>query len=150
MLETLIDTEDLPNIVALSSSWHVVKKPHGNLVRGTSIEGKKVFLHRLITGAPDGLLVDHINHNPLDNRKCNLRLVTPAQNAQNRLKPDGVSGVHYDPNKDRWAVRISINGQRKRIGRYESKEVAEKAGIEARAELLPYSQEALQKKKAAR
>ena len=45
--------------------------------------GKKQYLHRLIMGNPKGLVIDHINHNTLDNRKCNLRAVTPAENYYN-------------------------------------------------------------------
>lgn len=45
--------------------------------------GKKQYLHRLIMGNPKGLVIDHINHNTLDNRKCNLRAVSPAENYYN-------------------------------------------------------------------
>ena len=43
---------------------------------------KTVRMHREIMNAPDGLLVDHINRNPLDNRRANLRLATYSQNMQ--------------------------------------------------------------------
>jgi hypothetical protein len=50
------------------------------------------MLHRLLLGrAPDGLWWDHKNHNTLDNRRKNLRAITPSANAQNRR-----------PREERW------------------------------------------------
>ena len=46
----------------------------------------RVWMHRVIMGAAEGLFVDHINHNGLDNRKANLRLATAAQNAWNSVR----------------------------------------------------------------
>lgn len=45
---------------------------------------KSIKLHRYIMNCPDNLVVDHINHNTLDNRKCNLRNVTQLENSRNR------------------------------------------------------------------
>jgi len=53
-----------------------------------------LLFHHAIMGKPQkGKVVDHINHNGLDNRKDNLRLVTVAQNSQNkRVRKDSKSG----------------------------------------------------------
>ncbi len=64
---------------------------------GTSTERKDVYIYhkidkktyrvgRYILNPPKDLEVDHINHNPLDNRRCNLRVITRAENAKNRKK----------------------------------------------------------------
>ena len=57
-------------------------------------------IHRLVMNTPKGMHIDHINGNGLDNRKENLRLCTPSQNAMNkRLRYDsssGFKGVQYD------------------------------------------------------
>lgn len=56
--------------------------------RGASRNGKiqSILMHRQIMGlvVGDGKEVDHINRNPLDNRRCNLRLVTRKENCANR------------------------------------------------------------------
>lgn len=58
-------------------------KIHNNIYLQTK-EGK--YLHRLIMNNPKGLVIDHINHNTLDNRKCNLRAVSQSVNRTNSLK----------------------------------------------------------------
>lgn len=58
------------------------------------VKSEYTLMHRLIMCPPNGLVVDHINHNPLDNRRENLRLATPEQNAQNR-RPDKAAYSKY-------------------------------------------------------
>lgn len=52
----------------------------------TYIKGKKIYLHRFLMNSPEGLIVDHINHQTLDNRRENLRVVTHSENMKNRIK----------------------------------------------------------------
>lgn len=82
------------------------------------------YMHRLINKTPAGLQTDHINGNGLDNRKCNLRTVTKAQNMMNqehgRGKYSKYKGVCYCPERKKWQAGISINGKRKALGRFDS------------------------------
>ena len=55
--------------------------------------GKAVLLHRFIMDCPDGLVVDHINHDRMDNRLCNLRICTQRENNANVVPKPGRSGV---------------------------------------------------------
>ena len=48
-------------------------------------QGRKIRLHRYITECPEGLVVDHLNGNTLDNRNENLRVCTRLENNRNRL-----------------------------------------------------------------
>jgi hypothetical protein len=73
----------------LRSNWFKVQ-PNGRQVyvarRGKSGEPGIVYLHREVLGlvAGDGMVADHIDGNTLDNRRCNLRAVTHAENLRNR------------------------------------------------------------------
>lgn len=88
-------------------------------------------IHNLIMNPAEGFLVDHINHNPLDNRKCNLRICTPENNARNLLlaknNTSGFTGVELTK-YNTWRVSISVNKKTIHIGTYKTKEEA----IEAR------------------
>ena len=70
---------------------------------------------------PDGHELDHINHNRLDNRLENLRLVTRSQNFMNRSVICGKSkykGVGWHKKDKRWRARIKINGKTIFIGNF--------------------------------
>lgn len=59
-------------------------------------KGKCILLHRFITDCPEGLVVDHINHNKLDNRISNLRVCTQKQNMENitcKLGSSNIRGI---------------------------------------------------------
>jgi hypothetical protein len=90
-------------------------------------------MHREILRPPGHLVVDHINHNGLDNRKANLRHATRAQNNFNRLiiiREDSSSkykGVSWRKRKKKWRARICINGERKHIGYFKDEIHAAKA-----------------------
>lgn len=88
----IIDFEDLKK-VGEYSWWLWVKRRSGKYkdklytyVATKHKKGKKwktLYLHHLIMGKKDGYLIDHINRDSLDNRKCNLRFATRAENTKN-------------------------------------------------------------------
>ncbi len=71
---------------------------------------KGFCIHRVILAAPEGCEIDHINLNPLDNRKSNLRICTHQQNQCNqplqRNNTSGATGVHYYTARGKYRARI--------------------------------------------
>jgi len=93
---------------------------------------KHIAMHREIIKAPDGIFIDHINHNGLDNRKANLRLATRAQNGFNRLKTlkktwSTYKGVFFHTRHKKWQARIVTHGQAKHLGTFANENDAAKA-----------------------
>jgi hypothetical protein len=81
----LIDREDIELIKNNATSVNVQIEYYTEYaVYRCSRDKKSKRLHRLIMNAPKELEVDHINHNGLDNRKCNLRMCTAKENSKNR------------------------------------------------------------------
>ena len=93
------------------------------------IEGTLCRFHRYVIGAPKGLDVDHINGNPLDNRRCNLRLATRSQNMANTVKKD-YKGV-YVVASGKYKAVITINYNQKHLGIFDTAEQAALAYNEA-------------------
>lgn len=95
-------------------------------------KGQIVWMHRSILPPPEGMCIDHINNNSLDNRKANLRLATPAQNARNRRKmavktSSKYKGVSYHAGQRKWCAAIRVNGQYKYFGLFQNEIDAAKA-----------------------
>lgn len=120
----------------------------GYAVRGERTGGRQrlVKMHREILGLPrdfDGREGDHKNGNRADNRRENLRIVTVAQNRQNRrLRVDsttGVRGVTRIPSAQgpRYKVRAWVDGRRRTFGSYATLEEAAMVAREVRLRHMP-------------
>ena len=112
---------------------------------------RKLYLHREIMGLPpsgaqsaDEPVVDHINGDPLDNRRSNLRVVTRAQNAQNRRARGGTSrhrGVALIPATGRWLAQAGLHGSLHYIGTFATEAAAASAARRWRSDHMPFSVE---------
>lgn len=108
---------------ALTSVWDFQLKIHHT-----------IRMHRLILNAQKGEITDHINHNGLDNRECNIRKCTHSQNNQNR-KPYNLKstskymskykGVYHISNK--WMAGITLNKNHSYLGLHNTEIEAAKA-----------------------
>jgi hypothetical protein len=109
-LFAIVDDEDY--LIISRFRWHSVRgnKDSSDLIYAVA----NIRMHRLILDVPIGMFVDHINGDPLDNRRCNLRLCTNAQNQQNTHSRGGSSrykGVSYSKRKKRWKGAFIFEGR---------------------------------------
>ncbi len=81
-----------------------------------------VWLHRIISVTPIGMICDHHNHNKLDNRKTNLRNCTNSQNLGNQIKRAGLSskykGVTWHAHHNKWMAKLAITVEGKKKSKY--------------------------------
>ena len=92
-------------------------------------KSRYLTMHRVIMNPLEHMIVDHINRNPLDNRRANLRLSTPQQNSWNRSCPRNSKGSKYtgvslDRDGQKWRVRIVIDGESRFLGYYDDEKAA--------------------------
>lgn len=151
-LPVKVDNEDIPNILSFPKTLYIHLATNGQLyVQGhlPKIKGqfKTIYLHRMILREPDSKMhVDHINNDALDNRKCNLRVVSRSVNLQNaRIYKESleVPGVIWSKRERRWKGRVKVEGKYVHVGTFKDKSEAENAVRKARAILLPHSIEAM-------
>lgn len=108
------------------------------------IDGERHYAHRLawqmeVGLIPSGMEIDHIDHNPSNNKIGNLRLVTRSGNRKNRSRDSrnksGVNGVHWSENAKAWAVQVRSDRKTKHIGYFKDLKKASEARRAAEAAL---------------
>ncbi len=120
----IVDPDDYARLSGYR--WYAAKGGHSFYAMRGQWSGKlkkrlTIMMHRVILNVPEGMVIDHINHNGLDNRKANLRLATPADNARNARYPkintsSRYRGVWYNKQTKKWRATILVNRKRKQIG----------------------------------
>jgi len=117
---TIVDAEDYDRLA--EHKW-CAAEISGNFYAQRGAKGTTIKMHREILNIPPGLVCDHKNHNTLDNRRCNLRICTPAQNNYNQLPRDGgtsrYKGVHWHKEHRKWQAQIQHQGRMIHIGYYD-------------------------------
>src|SRR3990167_8236813 len=87
--------------------------------------GQRIKMHNVILPPTEGLEVDHINRNTLDNRRSNLRLVSHRENSLNRSlfsnNKSGFRGVCRRGQRGSWLAQIKANGVKIHLGSYKTK-----------------------------
>lgn len=97
---------------------------------------KTLLLHRLILGVTGRYeVVDHINHNPQDNRRCNIRKASIGQNVWNTVSYKNSTskylGVSFETGRKKWRAQIKANGKQCSLGRFNNETDAALAYNEA-------------------
>lgn len=116
----LLDAEDYERVSRWK--WHLDHNGYARRHYRDTGRSVKVAMHRFIIGAKPGEMVDHINGNPRDNRKANLRICSNRENQQNRNANAGrpFKGVYKHSKVGKWEAAVGNNGKRIYLGLYDS------------------------------
>ncbi|MBX5206705.1 hypothetical protein [Rhizobium sp. NZLR11] len=123
-------------------NWHLVAG--SSEIQSYAASAKQGRLHRKIIGSRSSELVDHENHNGLDNRRPNLRVATPTTNQFNKRKQRGkcskFKGVRLHSRtiagEPYWRAAIGINGKETILGHFRDEVSAAKMYDEAATRLF--------------
>ena len=134
-LSTLVDDEDYELLSRFK--WRIVESG-GNSKSMYAVA--TIRLHRLIVACPNDMMIDHINGNPLDNRKSNLRICSNSENQQNTSSRGGSSqykNVSYSKRYDKWFAKFRFNGKEHFCGYHDTEEQARESVLKKRREICP-------------
>ena len=135
-LWTIIDLEDLERVINFPYTWFAkYNKPIDDYYAAASEyipelgHSRPIHLHQFIMETRDNH-VDHINHNPRDNRKENLRVILPNENlknreTKNRNNKSGYRNVCWEKKSKRWIVQLQVNGKNTVLKKFKEDELEE-------------------------
>ncbi len=140
---TIVDNEDYEELMQYKWCASRTSPGYAKALRAAprDADGKThhVYMHREIMNAPKGMVVDHINHEPLDNRRANLRVCTHAQNLANQHKQRGprssrFKGVSWYKAGRKWCAYVNVLGRRQWLGYFDDEVLAARVYNGAAAE----------------
>jgi len=117
--------------------WYAAKSNKGFYARGCVTDSKTakartIYMHQKILEVPKGMVVDHINHDKMDDRRANLRAATRAQNVRNRKKFSNSNGskykgIYFRKKSRKWEVMITFERKKIHLGCFKDEIDAAKA-----------------------
>lgn len=159
-----IDVEELKRVFRLkdgklerlrsypSIKWVVVenKGNNGSGYCSVRFNSMRIFYHTIVwvltigEDIPEGLQIDHINGNRIDNRFENLRLVTQRVNTQNKKahRQGKLVGCYFDKRKGKYRAHIKIGNKRVHLGLYTTEEEAHNIYVSACKHIEEYTNSA--------
>lgn len=135
-LFAIVSPEDYDRLAAFKwyadkhdNTWYAVRWARS---KANPKKQYRVRMHREIMLVSDDRLVDHQNHNGLDNRPSNLRIATLAENGWNKRKTSALctsrfKGVCWWKQGHKWRAQGRLNGKQKIIGCFDNEEQAARA-----------------------
>jgi hypothetical protein len=126
----IVDDEDYALLSEFKWCYRGEGRKQGYAVRHAKVNGKDrlLYLHRVIMPPSEGQEVIFKNHDTLDCRRENLKVVSKQEARQHhRVRSDcksGMKGVRYNPESDSWSAYTYRHGNCYRVGTYRTKEQA--------------------------
>lgn len=140
---TVIDKSDFQIANSVSGKWYASYNRHTKswyCVCNVPTEGKRTIarLNRLVAGASKiSEIVDHVDHNTLNNTRSNIRIVSNRENLQNQIRAHvnnetGMLGVNQIAQTGRYRAMININGKSVHVGMFDTAKAAHEAYMSAK------------------
>jgi hypothetical protein len=141
----IVDDEDYEHLI--NRKWYAIKRGRDYVaVCHTPVTINKnrplMLMHRIILNlkVEDKRVVDHINHNTLDNRKNNLRICTDAENTRNQrvrniTKTSKFKGASLQKTSKLWRSQIRFNYKNINLGDFKTQLQAARAYDKAAKQL---------------
>ena len=136
----IVDNDDIDDVS--KHRWHLTNT--GYVIGYDDNNKTKFLLHNYVKKPKDGFVIDHINHNPLDCRKENLRYITQSINiltsklaSNNKTGKKGVSIVNTK-NGQAYKATIQVNGQVHHLGQFKDFHEAVRARQDAEMKMLGF------------
>lgn len=129
----IVDDDDYP--IVSRYKWCFDNGYAARKITLASKQYQKVLLHRFLTDAQPGQMVDHADGNPLNNTRANLRICNGTLNNANRrvmkIRNAATSsqyrGVFKELRRNSWRASIGLNNRRIHLGNFPSEEAAARA-----------------------
>lgn len=122
----LIDDEDFEYLSQFKWYAHAHRRTFYARANVCISKGKRksIKMHRIVMGLSDPRIkLDHVDHNGLNNQKCNLRTCTTQENSMNKLSAlDSSSiykGVTWHKFQKKWSARITKDGKCEHLGYFQ-------------------------------
>jgi hypothetical protein len=113
----IIDKEDFENVI--KRKW---RKWGDRYFTGNS---DATSIHQFLMNAPEDMVIDHIDNDPSNNRRNNLRVTKQSKNAINKVlqgnNTSEIAGVWFDKARNKWSAEIKMSGIKCYLGRYDNK-----------------------------
>jgi hypothetical protein len=132
----IVDDEDYEELIKYK--WYAHPGKNGTWYAQRDVwypkikKREKIAMHREIMKnhyTKNHNYTDHINHDGLDNRRCNLRVCTNSENMLNQKRLPHPGSIWWDNTRKKWNGQICVNYKKYSIGRFTKREDAEKAMV---------------------
>lgn len=132
--EVLVDIDSLYKLKELGYRWCVSYSKHINnfYIHGNIYTGGKhvnCSIQTIILDCYNGEVIDHVNHDPFDNRKENLRITETKENTKHRKSKNSNNKSGYRNVcciDGKFIVQLQVNGKNTKLGSFDD---ADEAGV---------------------